>query len=170
MLKGCAISALLALAAPFSSLAQQPLPPTPDPSPLAPPARSRPVLSTPSLTGVVLPPPRWVLVNQKPVSARAEIDIQAEPREYREGTSRPGPDPAPRGILLPGTARYGVCVVSKARIASLDASILGAKPQKHTVHTEEGIRFDGCVVAGLRSRGPIAERDYTYCLRCASAK
>jgi hypothetical protein len=165
------ITAILALLAPFPALAQRPPGPGPDPAP----ARVQPTTPTvesllttglkPAITGISPGVFRYVFLDGRPLAAHPEIEISAEPKEVRSGADG-------TATLVPGPRRFAVCLVSQARIAPLDPGLLTLDPkiQRHEVRTEEGIGFKGCLVSGLRTRGPARGRSYTYCLRCARAQ
>ena len=93
--------------------------------------------------------------------ARSSIDSTQDVLELREGGN-------PNILLLvPSLKRFGVCVVSPAPIAALDAELpLDDTPSRFTVRVEDSREFGQCLLASLKAEGSGGKRRLTYCLRC----
>ncbi len=92
--------------------------------------------------------------------ASSTVEITQDVIEVREGG-----DPNP--ILVPGAKRYGVCLVTPAPVAALDAELPRADTvTRMSVQIEDGRTFGQCLVASLKTDGSGGKRRLTYCLRC----
>jgi hypothetical protein len=92
--------------------------------------------------------------------ATSAVEFTQDLIDFREGG-----DPNPQ--VLPGAKHYGVCVVTPAPIAVLDAELPRADgATRMTVQIEDGRTFVRCLVASLKTEGAAAKRRLTYCLRC----
>ena len=96
----------------------------------------------------------------------ASVDATIEVSEFRDGN-----DPLVVR-LVPGTKRYGVCIVARGPVALLDAELpIPDSPDRFSVRIEDRREFGSCLLESLKlQRGPFSTSrpGYEYCLRCES--